>query len=48
MATALCLWTQEEVQSIIQFLWAKGRAPIEIHSEIQTVYGSNMMTMHHV
>jgi len=29
-------------------LWAKGIAPIEIHHEIQTVYGSNVMNMQHV
>jgi len=27
----VCVWTQEEVRSIIRFLWAKGTAPIEIH-----------------
>jgi len=43
-----CVWTQEEVQSVIRFLWAKGTAPIEIHHEIQAVYGSNVMTMQHV
>ena len=48
MGTVLCVWTQEEVQSVIQFLWAKGRTPIEIHREIQAVYGSNVMTMQHV
>ena len=39
---------QEEVQSIIRFLWAKGTAPIEIHRVIQAVYGSNVMTVQHV
>jgi len=48
MATVLCVWTQEQVQSVIQFLRAKGTAPIEIHREIQTVYGSNVMTVQHV
>jgi len=48
MATVLCVWTQEEVQSVIRFLWAKGIAPIEIHRETQTVYGSNVMTVQHV
>jgi len=38
------VWTQEEVRSVIRFLWAKGTAPIEIHGEIQAVYGSNVMT----
>jgi hypothetical protein len=38
------VWTQEEVLSVIRFLWAIGTAPIEIHHEIQTDYGSNVMT----
>jgi len=42
------VWTQEEVRSDTRFLWAKGRAPIEIHREIQAVYGSNVMTVQHV
>ena len=48
MAAVLCVWTQEEVRSVIRFLWTKGTAPIEIHCEIQTVYGSNVMTVQHV
>ena len=47
MGTVLHVWTQE-VLSVIRFLWAKGTAPIEIHCEIQAVYGSNVMTMQHV
>ena len=43
-----CVWTQEEVRSVTQFLWAKGTAPIEIHHEIQAVYGPNVMTVQHV
>ena len=43
-----CVWTQEEVRSVFRFLWAKGTAPIEIHREIQAVYGSNVMTVQHV
>jgi len=39
---------KQKVRSVIRFLWAKGTAPIEIHHEIQTVYGSNMMTVQHV
>jgi hypothetical protein len=42
------VWTQEEVQSVIRFLWAKGTTPIEIHNEIQALYGSNVMTVQHV
>jgi len=48
MATVLYVWTQEEIRSVIRFSWAKGTAPIEIHREIQAVYGSNVMTMQHV
>ena len=47
MGTVLRVWTQE-VWSVIQFLWAKGTAPIEIHHEIQAVYGSDVMTVQHV
>ena len=28
-------------------MWAKGTAPIEIHREIQAVYGPNVMTVQH-
>jgi len=48
MATVLCVWTQEEVRSVIRFLWAKGTASIEIHREIQAVYGRDVMTVQHV
>ena len=41
--TVLRVWTQE-VRSVIRFLWAKGTAPIEIHREIEAVYGSDVMT----
>jgi hypothetical protein len=44
MGTVLHVWTQEEVRSVIRFLWAKGTAPIEIHREIQAFHGSNLMT----
>ena len=47
MGTVLRVWTQEEVRSVIRFLWAKGTATIEIR-EIQAVYGSNVMTVQHV
>jgi hypothetical protein len=45
MSTVLCVCTQEEVQSVIRFLWAKGTAPIEIYREIQAVYCPNVMTV---
>jgi len=48
MGTVLSVWIQEEVRSVIGFLWAKGTALIDIHHEIQAVYGSNVMTMQHV
>ena len=48
MGTVLHVWTQEELRSVIRFLWAKGTAPIEIHREIQAVYGSDVMTVQHV
>ena len=48
MGTVLRVWTQEEVRSVIRFLWAKGITPIEIHREIQVVYGSNVMTVQHM
>jgi len=48
MGTVLPVWSPEEVRSVIRFLWAKGTAPIEIHREIQVVYGSNVMTVQHV
>ena len=44
----MCVWTQEEFRSVIRFLWAKGTAPIEIHREIQAVYGPDVMTVQHV
>jgi len=48
MGTVLCVWTHEEVQSVILFLWEKGTAPTEIHHEIQAVCCSNVMTVQHV
>ena len=49
MATVLCVCVDTRRGSIsYSVLWAKGTAPIEIHHEIQTVYGSNVMTMQHV
>jgi hypothetical protein len=48
MGTVLCVcvWTQRGL--IIWLLCAKGTAPIEIHREIQEVYGPNVMTVQHV
>ena len=36
------------MQSVIRFLWAKRTASVEIHREIQAVYGSNVMSVQHV
>jgi len=44
----VCVWPQEEVRSVIRFLWVKGTAPTQIHRESQTVYGSDVMSVHHV
>jgi histone-lysine N-methyltransferase SETMAR len=47
MATVLKEWTKE-VCSVICFLWAKKVQPVEIHRELVTVYGANVMTVQHV
>ena len=36
------------MRSVIQFLWTKGTATIEIHHEIQAAVGSNVTTVQHV
>jgi hypothetical protein len=48
MATVLKEWTKEEVRSVICFLWAEKVPPVEIRSELVTVYGANVMTVQHV
>jgi hypothetical protein len=48
MATVLKEWTKEEVHSVIRFLWAKKVPSVEIHREIVTVSGANVMTVQHV
>jgi hypothetical protein len=48
MATVLKEWIKEEVRSVIRFLWAKKVPPVEIHRELVTVYGANVMTVDHV
>jgi hypothetical protein len=47
MATVLKEWTKE-VRSVICFLWAEKVPPVEIRSELVTVYGANVMTVQHV
>jgi hypothetical protein len=48
MVTLLKEWTEEEVRSVIRFLWARKVPPVEIHCEIVTMYGANVMTVQHV
>jgi hypothetical protein len=48
MATVLKEWTKEEVRSVIRFLWAIKVPPVEIHCELVTVHGANVMTVQHV
>jgi reverse gyrase len=48
MATELKEWTKERVCSVIRFLCAKIVPPVEIHRELVTVYGANVMTVQHV
>jgi hypothetical protein len=48
MATVLKEWTKEEVCSVICFSWAKNVPPVEIHRQLVTVYGANVMTVQHV
>ena len=43
MATPLENWSRVEVRSVIRFLTAKGLKPIEIHTEIKSVYGEKVM-----
>jgi hypothetical protein len=43
MATILKEWTKKKC---IQFLWAKKVPPVEIHRELVTVYGANVMKVH--
>jgi hypothetical protein len=48
MATVLKEWRKEEVRSVIGFLWAKEVPPDEIHRQLVTVYGANVMAVQHV
>jgi hypothetical protein len=45
MATVLKEWTKEEMHSVIRFYGQKV-PPLEIHRELVTVYGANVMTVH--
>lgn len=42
MATILEEWTKEDVHSVVRFSWAK---KVEIHCELVTVYGGNLMAV---
>jgi hypothetical protein len=48
MATVLKVWPKEEMRSVIRFLRAKKVPPVEIHRELLTVYGANVMTVQHM
>lgn len=37
-------WSRVEIRSVIRFLHAKGKGPTEIHRELLSVYGENVMT----
>jgi hypothetical protein len=45
MATVLKEWIKEEVRPVIRFLWVTKVPPVEIHSELVTVYAAIMMTV---
>jgi hypothetical protein len=48
MATVLKEFTKEELRSVIRFFVGKKVSPVEIHYELVTVYGANVMTVQHV
>lgn len=43
MAPPIEKWSKVEVRAVIRFLHAKGLKPCEIHSEIQAIYGENVL-----
>jgi hypothetical protein len=45
MATVLNEWTKEDVHSLIRFFMGKKAPPVEIHRELVTAYGANVMTV---
>jgi hypothetical protein len=47
MVTVLKEWTKEEVRCH-SFFMGKKVTPVEIHRELVTVYGTNVMTVQHV
>ena len=44
MATVIEDWSKTEVRGVIRFLHAKGTKPSDIHGELVTVYGNNVMS----
>jgi hypothetical protein len=48
MAGVLNTFTLYEQQSVIHFLWSKGRTPIEIHREMQPTYRDKCLTLRSV
>ena len=48
MAIVLEEWSKEEVRSVIRFFYGKKFQPIEIHRELATVYGGNVMAAQRV
>ena len=43
MVTPIEIWSKSEVRAVVRFLYAKGKNPTEIHSEL-TVYGKDVMS----
>jgi hypothetical protein len=48
MTAVLEEWTEEAVCSVIHFLWAKKVPRVEIHRELVTVCGGNVLAVQYV
>ena len=44
MATPIENWSKSEIRAVVRFLHAKGNNPTEIHSELTSVYGKDVMS----
>lgn len=44
MATIIENWSKSEVRAVVRFLHAKGNNPTQIHNELVSVYGKDVMT----
>ena len=44
MATPIENWSKSEIRAVVRFLHAKGKNPTEIHSELTSVYGKDVMS----